>query len=603
MSVAQTAHSQFEQAYQLVAAINGPLARSEAWDVARELLRDGVNQRHLAEQVQPLRMRLSELEQRLREQQEAERLLAEFCKRQGKNFDIDELEALHQELEARIASLSESVSSASEQRMALRQEQEQLQSRIQHLMQRAPVWLAAQNSLNQLSEQCGEEFTSSQEVTEYLQQLLEREREAIVERDEVGARKNAVDEEIERLSQPGGAEDQRLNALAERFGGVLLSEIYDDVSLEDAPYFSALYGPSRHAIVVPDLSQIAEQLEGLTDCPEDLYLIEGDPQSFDDSVFSVDELEKAVVVKIADRQWRYSRFPSLPIFGRAARENRIESLHAEREVLSERFATLSFDVQKTQRLHRAFSRFIGSHLSVAFEDDPEAEIRRLNGRRVELERALATHESDNQQQRLQFEQAKEGVSALNRLLPRLNLLADETLADRVDEIQERLDEAQEAARFVQQYGNQLAKLEPVVSLLQSDPEQFEQLKEDYAWSQQMQRDARQQAFALAEVVERRAHFSYSDSAEMLSGNSDLNEKLRQRLEQAEAERTRAREALRSHAAQLSQYSQVLASLKSSYDTKKSCLTICSANYRILAFAPTAGRKSAPASVAMNCTPS
>ena len=80
--------------------------------------------------------------------------------------------------------------------------------------------------------------------------------------------------------------------------------------------------------MVPDLSQVAEQLEGLEDCPEDLYLIEGDPQSFDDSVFSVDELEKAVVVKIADRQWRYSRFPSLPLFGRAARENRIETLHA-----------------------------------------------------------------------------------------------------------------------------------------------------------------------------------------------------------------------------------------------------------------------------------
>ena len=93
-----------------------------------------------------------ELEQRLREQQEAERLLADFCKRQGKNFDIDELEALHQELEARIASLSDSVSNAREERMALRQEQEQLQSRIQSLMQRAPVWLAAQNSLNQLSE-------------------------------------------------------------------------------------------------------------------------------------------------------------------------------------------------------------------------------------------------------------------------------------------------------------------------------------------------------------------------------------------------------------------------------------------------------------------
>ncbi|XNM61127.1 hypothetical protein ACLK1T_01780 [Escherichia coli] len=35
-------------------------------------------------------------------------------------------------------------------------------------------------------------------------------------------------------------------------------------------------------------------------------------------------------------------------------------------------------------------------------------------------------------------------------------------------------------------------------------------------------------------MQRRAHFSYSDSAEMLSGNSDRNEKLRERLEQAEA---------------------------------------------------------------------
>lgn len=73
------------------------------------------------------------------------------------------------------------------------------------------------------------------------------------------------------------------------------------------------------------------------------------------------------------------------------------------------------------------------------------------------------------------------------------------------------------------------------------------------------------------MVQRRAHFGYSDSADMLSGNSDLNEKLRQRLAQAETERSRAREAMRTHAAQVSQYSQVLASLKSSYDTKKELL--------------------------------
>ncbi|XPE46800.1 hypothetical protein ACNKHO_05940 [Shigella flexneri] len=68
----------------------------------------------------------------------------------------------------------------------------------------------------------------------------------------------------------------------------------------------------------PDLSRISDYLEGWTVAPEDLYLIEGDPQSFDDSVFSVDELEKAVVVEFADRQWRYSRFVGCRCWSRRA---------------------------------------------------------------------------------------------------------------------------------------------------------------------------------------------------------------------------------------------------------------------------------------------
>ncbi|MBC3250259.1 cell division protein MukB [Serratia fonticola] len=571
LSVADAAHSQFEQAYQLVGKIAGEVSRSEAWQTARELLRDWPSQQHQAERVQPLRMRLSELEQRLRSQQDAERLLQEFCKRHGQSYQPDELDALQQELEERLESLSQSVSEAGERRMEMRQELEQIQQRIKELTARAPIWLAAQDSLTQLSEQSGEAFEDGQQVTEYMQQLLERERETTVERDEVATRKREIEAQVERLSQPSGAEDQRLVTLAERFGGVLLSEIYDDVTIDDAPYFSALYGPSRHAIVVPDLSLVREMLEGLEDCPEDLYLIEGDPQSFDDSVFAVEEQEKAVVVKIADRQWRYSRYPEVPLFGRAARENRLEVLYAERDSLAERYATLSFDVQKTQRSHQAFSRFIGSHLAVAFDADPEADIRALNSRRGEIERALNNHEAQNQQQRQQYDQAKEGISALNRLMPLVSLLNDETLQDRVEEIREEMEEAQDAARYIQQHGVSLAKLEPMLSVLQSDPEQHEQLQQDYVKAQATQRQAKQQAFALTEVVQRRAHFSYTDSAGMQNADNDLNDKLRQRLEHAEAERTRAREQLRQYQTQFTQYSQVLASLKSSYDAKRDML--------------------------------
>ncbi|MEI7246304.1 chromosome partition protein MukB [Pectobacterium carotovorum] len=571
LSVADAAHGQFEQAYQLVTKIAGAVNRNEAWQVARDLLRDSSSQRYQAERVQPLRMRLSELEQRLREQQDAERLLQDFSKRTGQDYQPEELESLQQELDARIETLSSLVAEAGERRMALRQELEQTQQRIQKLTTRAPVWLAAQEMLTQLSEQSGETFEDSRQVTEFMQQLLERERETTVERDDISARKRQIEAQIERLSQPGGSEDPRLNALAERFGGVLLSEIYDDVTLDDAPYFSALYGPSRHAIVVSDLSLVRDQLAGLEDCPEDLYLIEGDPQSFDDSVFAVEELERAVVVKVAERQWRYSRFPEVPLFGRAAREMRLESLRDEREALAEQYATMSFDVQKTQRLHQSFSRFIGTHLAVVFDDDPEAEIRTLSSRRGELDRAMASFDGENQQQRQQYEQAKEASAQLNKLIPRISLLCDETLQDRVEEIRAELDETEESARFIQQHGATLAKLEPLVSVLQSDPQQHEQLQEDYIQAQNAQRQAKQQAFALTEVVQRRAHFSYADSAGMLGENAGLNDKLRHRLEQAEAERTKAREQLRQHQAQLTQYSQVQASLKSSYDAKQDML--------------------------------
>ncbi|STQ45421.1 Structural maintenance of chromosome-related protein [Ewingella americana] len=141
MSVADAAHSQFENAYQLVVKIAGEVSRSEAWQTARELLRDWSSQQHQAERVEPLRMRLSELEGRLREQQDAERQLQEFCKRSGQDVHPEDLDELQRELEVQIEELSGVVSQAGERRMEMRQELERVQARIRELTARAPVWL------------------------------------------------------------------------------------------------------------------------------------------------------------------------------------------------------------------------------------------------------------------------------------------------------------------------------------------------------------------------------------------------------------------------------------------------------------------------------
>ncbi|MBO8125040.1 chromosome partition protein MukB, partial [Klebsiella pneumoniae] len=166
---AQAAHSQFSQAYELVKSVVGEVSRSEAYQTARELLRELPSQQMMADRVQPLRQQLSELEQRLHSQHNAQKSLDDFCKRIGQQVEADGLDEMLMTLEAQQESLSVSVSESGERRMEMRQQTEQLKQQIQSLTVKAPAWLAAQEALTQLCEQSHETFTSANDVTEYMQ--------------------------------------------------------------------------------------------------------------------------------------------------------------------------------------------------------------------------------------------------------------------------------------------------------------------------------------------------------------------------------------------------------------------------------------------------
>ena len=575
LSVSDAAINQFDRAYQLVVKLVGDVARSEAWRAAKEALRQWPSQCYQAQQAEQLQLQLDELEQRFFEQKEAESLLSQFCKRIGRQVEYDELDELKQELEMQLDENAAMANESSEKRIEFRQELEQIQSKIADYRQKAPMWLKAQDALIALQEQTGQSFTHSQAVTQHMQQLLEQERALVAERDQINFKRTQLDSQIEQLNQPSGVDDGRLSALAERFNGVLLSEIYEDVTIDDAPYFSALYGPSRQAIVVPDLSQVKAQLENLTaseeDYPEDIYFIEGDPSSFDDSVFDSEEMNKAVLVKTGDRQWRFSSFPKVPLFGRAAREVHLEKLSAERDELHERYATISFDLQKLQRIEQNVGQFIGQCLSVAFDIDPEAQAQKLAARRNDIERQLSSQETIDKQNQQQVANCKEQLATVNRLVAHMHLLADDDLADRVDDLREQAAEAQDAAQYVSRHQHTISELEPIVAVLQSDPQQNDALREQYNTVKAEQQTLRQQVFALTEVMQRRAHFSYEDSAGMLNENSDLNEKLRARLEVVEAQRTESRRQMMQYQDKYNQYNQTLASLKSAFETKRDML--------------------------------
>ncbi|OBX80208.1 chromosome partition protein MukB [Haemophilus aegyptius] len=566
MSISEAAKSQFDKAYQLVCKIAGEMPRSAAWESAKELLREYPSQKLQAQQTPQLRTKLHELEQRYAQQQSAVKLLNDFNQRANLSLQTaEELEDYHAEQEALIEDISARLSEQVENRSTLRQKRENLTALYDENARKAPAWLTAQAALERLEQQSGETFEHSQDVMNFMQSQLVKERELTMQRDQLEQKRLHLDEQISRLSQPDGSEDSRLNMLAERFGGVLLSELYDDVTIEDAPYFSALYGPARHAIVVRDLDAVREQLAQLEDSPDDLYLIEGDPTAFDDSVLSAQELELGVVVQVSDRELRYSRFPEIPLFGRAAREKRLEELQIERDEVAEQHAQIAFDVQKYQRLHEHFSQFVGLHLALAFQPNPEALMSEINRERNEIDRELNQFNNGEQQLRIQLDNAKEKLQLLNRLIPQLNVLTDEDLIDRIEECREQLDIAEQDEYFIRQYGVTLSQLEPIANSLQSDPENYEGLKNELTQAIERQKQVQQRVFALADVVQRKQHFGYEDAG--LAETSELNEKLRQRLEQMQSQRDTQREQVRQKQSQFAQYNRVLIQLQSSYDSK------------------------------------
>lgn len=570
--LASATASQFAQGLSLLQRIDPSVARSEAGEKAKYWVEQGRTRRYLADSLSQRQYEHRELTQRVEQQQKASHLVLDYQALTGERLaDSDAVEqavALQQE---KRETLQQEKEAQAERLRELSRTEAAIDADIRELEGKAPRWFAANEALTKLETQTEQTLADSQAVMDAMHATHESIRQQTHHQEQLARQKADIEQAIEQLAQPGGSEDSQLQGLAETLGGTLLSEIYDDITLEDAPYFSALYGPARHAIVVPDLKGVKEKLASLDACPDDLYIIEGDADAFDDRVFDAQELGGAVCVHLNDRQMRYSRFPETPLFGRAAREHRLEQLRAQRDALVEDYAKASFDVQKWQRLSQAFSQFIAEHLTVAFTPDPEQAIARCREKRVQTQRAITESKQTLTQHEAEVSRCQQALQCLDKLRYCADALAESELDVRLQTANDNLHAAEQAKTFIQQHGETLASLEGYLATLESDPEQFDKLEQAYQEADEALQAIKQQLFAVADLAERRPHFAYQDAAEMLTQSSELNEQLKAKLKDAEQVRQRERDALKQVQGQNSQYQQLLASLKSAHQSKQETL--------------------------------
>ncbi len=572
VDLSNAAANQFSKGLALVQRILPDVSRKELSIHAKSLLNKGQECRHWVNNAEQITAQHRELERQMQSFAKA-KTLSDLYLRQFKTkvntYALVELETERQHTLLDIA--EQGLANKTEKRRELEQSKQSFTHKIKTLESIAPNWILANEALEKLAAQCDTLLTTNQDLFAAMQGSMVKERQALDLRERTKQEKEKIEIEIRSLSQDGGSYDAGLHALADTLGGTLLSEIYDDITVDDAPYFSALYGPARHAIVVPDLSMIKEKLMGIENCPEDLYIIEGDVDGFDDSVFSAEEMGGAVYIKISDRQVRYSRFPELPLFGRAARELRLETLREKRDILAEEYAKIAFDAQKLQRLSQHFNDFVSKYINVAFQPDPEITLKATRELESDVLRELAELDQNDKNSFTQVKDAKEAIKLLQQLQYIVALLEDATLATRFEESQRRVAQTDEARAFIKNHGVTLDELAPLVAVLDVDPETFEMLNQDCQKADAALQALKKQVFAVSDLIERQHHFSFSDAISLLDKNAGLNEQLRSKLGEAEEKRAAEREKLKLVRSQMTQCDQVLVSLKSAHQAKSETL--------------------------------
>jgi chromosome partition protein MukB len=562
LALAKAAVAEHQAALTLLLSIAPETARDAAWPTAQAQLKRHIEDKARVNQGQGLRAALARLEKESDSQQALLRLRDELAEASG------QLIASQDELEE----LADQQAEVNQRRASLEHQGAQLGRDIAELTKLAPRWLKSFEKLEQLREQSGLPLATAEALSSGMQSVLDKEREFEQESNRIAAQKQALELQIRNLQLGAGEADPRLARIAEQVGGVLLSDVYDDISIDDAPYYSALYGPARSALVVLDLEGAIERLKKLEDCPEDIYLIQGNPDSFDEDLVEADELGDAVLVRTSKRQVRFSRYPELPLFGRAAREKRIEQLDLERENLIEGYAKAAFEQQKYHRLYGHFRDFIGQHLDIAFRPDPEAEVQAKQHEQRKLQETIAECDKQLAEAKAATAQLTRHIQLVQGMLPFAHLFAETDLAARLEAAHADVDALKQAEAFIAKHGKALEKLETMVQVLRQDPQDLAALQAAFDETSELLAEQKRRCYALDQLVARLPHFAYQDAQDLLGKASEMSERLKEKLKAAELAARTAGEQHKQIAQRHTEALQLRTALDSSASAKRQTLT-------------------------------
>lgn len=565
LNLLEHSHNEFNKTFDLVKKFDPEITKDKAFDKGQELVKEFTEKAQLANNQKNLQQNLNEITVKITKQKQAKQLFTELQKYE--NIDFADLENCQKILGQKLENCEETKVATALKINECTLAKKQLNHEIINLQDQIDIWHRAKNELDNLQNQFETKFNSSQQVLLFLQATLENEQQFTQKRQNLDRQIQKLEKEKQSLSIVDP--DATLVKIATTLGGILLSELYEDVSLEDAGYLSALYGDFKNAIVVPNLEKVKPLLENLKNCPEDLYLIEADLQKFDVKVFTAEKLHNGLLVQVSQTGWRYSKFPEQPILGRLACEKRIAQINSEKLELSSQQAEIAFKEQKFKRLRHNLNNFVAEHLNVVFGEDLEQKLKNLQSKLREVEQNLTQLTEQEKQNQQVIAILKEQINKIAQLLPITELLQLDDLEEIKNKLETELNQVSKAVNFANKYQDLVAKLQPKLAILQNPPAEKSELNQAFNHAEQEYKKLQKQIFALDDLHSRKEHFNFTETQQI--SYNDLLQKLRNELNQAQQNRTKIRENLSKLEPQVVEATRILTNLQNAIAVKQQLL--------------------------------
>jgi len=400
-----------------------------------------------------------------------------------------------------------------------------IESSISECLSNVPRWYEARAKFKDLIDISDFEDGDITSISDLLGESssIASDRDSLIKiQTEIEAQIGEANREIMRYKSNSGSVSDEVVYLATLLDGKLLSEYFDDLSIEDSAFAEAEYGHLREAIVVSDIDAALNLVIASEVHVDDLYLIQSDLETLEVTDIKAEYHGNFMKVVSENGAVRLSEVKNRGVFGSLTRKKMLEVAEDNRETLKVKKVVNTEKIKLIRSQTSYINILVSDYSDILFAKNPELVI-------SSLETDMVLEEKKQSELEVTLSSATDKYVFLGNKRELLQkLIAEQEFFD-LDKHQrfsirkrECLEEASQYIEFFNKFSVEIKLVVENTEILQIEVKDESFIIEDLKKQESLLREAISSYQNLLYLHENRNHFDFEDAKELLKNFESSN---------------------------------------------------------------------------------